>query len=93
METLKREFGEYKDWIFTLTEDIRQTYTMNMWDSISKLVELEKQYNNIPAQIEQLNQNRDKIKEHYNEWLLVLQEAKENYAFTDDDLTLPSALV
>ena len=90
METLKKEFGEYKEGKFTITEDIRQEYTINVEDSLAKLKELESTYNNIPKQIETLEKNKEAIKKHYQDWLDVLVEVKEKYGLKE--LELPESL-
>ena len=90
MESLKKVFWEYKDGKFELTEDIRQTYTMDITDAIVKLKEYKGQFDQIPKQIEWLEKNRELIKKHYNEWLGALQEAKDHYKL--DDLELPSVI-
>lgn len=88
---LTRNFWEYKEWVFSLTETAEQTYDISVESSLLKLKEVLKEYENIPAQIENLEKRRESLKKFYNDWLQVLIDAKENIEELKE-LELPNSL-
>lgn len=90
MDILNREFWEFVDWKFTLTETAKQTYTIDIESSLIKLKEIKAEIDRIPNQIAGLEKRKIDITKFYNEWLATLVEAKENYKW--EDLELPEQL-
>jgi len=79
LKVLDRKFGEYAEGKFTMIEQMERTYDYDVSDSIKKLLELKGQGDNIPAQIERLNDNKSKIEKFYKEGLDLLKEADKKY--------------
>lgn len=76
-KTLSREFFNYIDWKFTLTETAERTYDLELEKSLVNLKELKGEIDKIPVTIESLEWRKLKLIELYNEWVQLLEEAKE----------------
>ena len=92
MKINKRTFGEAKDWAFKLTEVMERTYSMDIEASLLKLKEINWEINTIPKKIEQLEAQKKDLIKFYNEWLEVLEEAKEHYKGEFEELELPEKI-
>lgn len=76
-KTLSREFLNYTEWKFTLTETAERTYDLEVEKSLINLRELKGEIDKIPVTIESLETRKVKLIELYNEWVQLLEEAKE----------------
>jgi hypothetical protein len=90
MEILNKTFWEYKEGNFELTQEYKHTSSIDIWRCIIQLKELEANFKNIPAKIEQLEKEKVEIKKSYNDWIALLNEAKEKYNL--EDLEIPSII-
>ncbi len=87
---LEKEFWEYKDGQFPLTETVKRTFTIDIESSLMKIKEIDAEIKKIPLQIESLTKRKEDLIKFRNEWFLLLVEAKEKYNLID--LELPENL-
>ena len=90
-KTLSREFINYTEWKFTLTETSERTYDLEVEKSLVNLRELKVEIDKIPVTIENLEWRKLKLIDLYNEWVELLEEAKEKLEELKD-LEIPNKI-
>lgn len=86
---LNREYGEYNEGKFAITETIEQTYDISLDNSLLKLKEINAEIEKIPTQISNLEKRKEDLIKGYNDWVEVLEKAKEKYGW---DTELPTRI-
>lgn len=76
---LNRVYWEYKEWVFSITETIEQNYDIALDNSLLKLKEIKAEIEKIPVQIENMEKRKLELIKWYNDWVEVLNKAKETY--------------
>jgi len=99
MKTIKKEFLEYKDGAFEITETAERTFSINIESALVHLKEIEQRINKIPLDIEKMQKQKKELTALYNESLQMLVEAKEHYEKEGElkeefkELELPKVLI
>jgi predicted transcriptional regulator len=64
---LNREYGEYNEGKFAITETIEQTYDISLDNSLLKLKEINAEIEKIPTQISNLEKRKEDLIKGYND--------------------------
>lgn len=90
MEILKTTYADFNEWKFKVTQTVEQTYEMDIEKNLIKLLEIKSEIDKVPAQIENLNKQKEQMIKFYNEGIDVLAEWLKHFGET---MELPEKIV